>query len=94
MGEMASDFIRQIEFDNSPFNIEFYYESGSGKVRMLEVNARCSKSHSPLFEMVDGTSNKQAMVDVALGRKPLFPEGGETSRWQRSSCFVNTMMPL
>ena len=76
MGEMASDFIRQIEFDNSPFNIEFYYEPGSGQVWMLEVNARCSKSHSPLFEMVDGTSNKQAMVDVALGRKPVFPEGG------------------
>ena len=76
MGEMARDFLRQIGFDNSPFNIEFYYEPESGQVWMLEVNSRCSKSHSPLFEMVDGTSNKQAMVDVALGRRPLFPEGG------------------
>lgn len=76
MGEMARDFLRQIEFDDSPFNIEFYYEPDSGQVWMLEVNARCSKSHSPLFEMVDGTSNKQAMVDVALGRRPVFPEEG------------------
>lgn len=71
-------FVERTGFDNSPFNIEFFYNEKNATVWMLEVNTRCSKSHSPLFEMVDGSSNLQAMVDVALGRKPAFPpEGGK-----------------
>jgi len=37
------------------------------------VNSRISASHSPLFEMVDGVSNHQAAVDVALGGRPRMP---------------------
>lgn len=78
MIEDSRRFIERTGFDNSPFNIEFFYNEKDGSIWMLEVNPRCSKSHSPIFEMVDGSSNLQAMVDVALGRKPAFPpEGGE-----------------
>ncbi|GGY63197.1 hypothetical protein GCM10007071_07180 [Marinobacter zhanjiangensis] len=78
MFEDCQRFMEQTGFDNSPFNIEFFYNEEDGSVWMLEVNTRCSKSHSPLFEMVDGSSNLQAMVDVALGREPNFPpEGGK-----------------
>ncbi|HKK54687.1 ATP-grasp domain-containing protein [Marinobacter sp.] len=71
-------FVERTGFDNSPFNIEFFYNEEEGSIWMLEVNPRCSKSHSPLFEMVEGSSNLQVMVDVALGRKPVFPpEGGK-----------------
>ncbi|MFO7994616.1 MAG: ATP-grasp domain-containing protein [Marinobacter sp.] len=77
MLEDCRRFVERTGFDNSPFNIEFFYNEEDGSIWMLEVNPRCSKSHSPLFEMVDGSSNLQAMVDVALGRKPVFPpEGG------------------
>lgn len=77
MLEDCRRFVERTGFDNSPFNIEFFYNEEDGSIWMLEVNPRCSKSHSPLFEMVDGSSNLQAMVDVALGRKPAFPpEGG------------------
>ncbi|PAU80022.1 D-alanine--D-alanine ligase [Halovibrio salipaludis] len=76
MYKATHDFLKQVGFDDSPFNIEFFYEEDTGQLWMLEVNTRCSKSHSPLFEMVDGASNTQAMVDVALGRKPDFPEQG------------------
>lgn len=86
---MADDtraFIRQVGFDNSPFNVEFFYEEESQRLWMLEVNTRCSKSHSPLFEMVEGVSNLQAMVDVALGRPPQFPpEGG---RFNQAAKFM------
>ncbi|WP_206081111.1 ATP-grasp domain-containing protein [Marinobacter orientalis] len=73
MFEDCRRFIERTGFDNSPFNIEFFYNEDEGSIWMLEVNPRCSKSHSPLFEMVEGSSNLQAMVDVALGRKPAFP---------------------
>ncbi|PXX91043.1 D-alanine--D-alanine ligase [Marinobacter vulgaris] len=77
MIEDCRRFVERTGFDNSPFNIEFFYNEEDGSIWMLEVNPRCSKSHSPLFEMVDGSSNLQAMVDVALGHRPAFPpEGG------------------
>ncbi|TVP59179.1 MAG: ATP-grasp domain-containing protein [Halomonadaceae bacterium] len=72
----AQRFLQQVGFDNSPFNIEFYYHDDREQLWMLEVNTRCSKSHSPLFAMVDGASNLQAMVDVALGHPPDFPPQG------------------
>lgn len=40
---------------------------------MLEVNPRHSQSHAELFDQVDGASNQQAMVHLALGRDPDMP---------------------
>lgn len=60
-------------YDTGPFNIEFYWDSRADRIHLLEVNARISKSHCPLFRLVDGVSHHQVMVDLALGRKPDFP---------------------
>ena len=80
MYDAVEGFLKKVGFNNSPFNVEFFYEEETDQLWMLEVNTRCSKSHSPLFEMVDGASNTQAMVDVALGQKPRFPEKGGSYR--------------
>jgi biotin carboxylase len=66
-------FIKHIEYDNAPFNIEFYWDAGGDTIWLLEVNTRISKSHCPLFRMVDGASHQQVMLAVALGRQPRFP---------------------
>jgi biotin carboxylase len=66
-------FLRHIAYDDAPFNIEFYWDSGDDTIWLLEVNTRISKSHCPLFKMVDGASHQQVMLDVALGRQPQFP---------------------
>lgn len=42
-------------------------------MHLLEINTRISKSHSPLFEAVEGSSNHQVMLEVALGEKPDYP---------------------
>ena len=73
MAEAARHFFRHAGYDNSPFNIEFYWEEKDDTIRLLEANARISKSHCPLFEMVDGCSHHQVMIDVALGRRPDLP---------------------
>jgi hypothetical protein len=36
----------------------------------LEINPRISKSHAPLFRMVDGHYHHQVMIDLGLGREP------------------------
>lgn len=67
--------IRHIGLDNTPFNVEFFWNEESDDVKLLEINPRLSKSHSPLFYLVDGASHHEVAIDVAMGRKPDFPRG-------------------
>lgn len=73
MVAVADAVMTRVGYDNAPFNMEFFFDETAGVVRLLEVNARISKSHSPLFQMVDGVSHQQVAVDLLLGRSPLLP---------------------
>lgn len=73
MIEAAQTFLRHIGYDDSPFNMEFFWDSITDDLWLLEVNARISKSHAPLFKYVDGMYHHKVMVDTALGRRPDFP---------------------
>jgi len=84
---MAEQFLHQVGFDNSAFNIEYFHDPVSGRIWLLEVNTRLSKSHAPLFELVDGVANYQVMVDVALGREPGMPK-----RQGHYSCAAKFML--
>ncbi len=74
----ARKVMERTGYDEGPFNMEFYWSRAHDRLRLLEVNARCSKSHSPLFHFVDGASHFQVPVCLSLGRDPAFPhrEGG------------------
>lgn len=73
MIEAATQVMTQIGYDNAPFNMEFYWNPRADDIRLLEINARISKSHCPLFRLVDGASHQEVMVDLALGQLPEFP---------------------
>ncbi|QBR85288.1 ATP-grasp domain-containing protein [Legionella israelensis] len=73
MKRIARLAIIQTGLQYSPFNIEFFYDPDSGRISLLEINARISKSHSPLFQKVDGVAHNEIMIDVALGKRPSFP---------------------
>lgn len=75
MMDGAYRIIRHIGLDNTPFNVEFFWNEESDDVKLLEINPRISKSHSPIFYMVDGASHHEVAIDIALGRKPEFPRG-------------------
>ncbi|MEH6451597.1 MAG: ATP-grasp domain-containing protein [Psychromonas sp.] len=66
-------FLTYIGFDNSPFNIEYYWDKEKDHIWLLEINTRISKSHCPLFRNVDGMSHHVVMLSLALGKKPAFP---------------------
>ncbi len=74
MIEATRKVMTHIGYDGAPFNIEFYWDRRNDEIRLLEINARISKSHCPLFRMVDGASHQQVMVDLALGQRPDFPQ--------------------
>ncbi|MBD3225291.1 MAG: ATP-grasp domain-containing protein [Caldithrix sp.] len=70
MIDVAREAITQIGLDNSPFNIEFFYNQTVDDVYLLEINPRISQAHTDIFEKVHGTSHHSIAVDLALGRKP------------------------
>jgi biotin carboxylase len=75
MVDAAKLLITQTGLDDSPFNMEFFWNRRTDRIWVLEINARISKSHSPLFEKVEGVPHKEVMIDVALGRQPEYPLG-------------------
>lgn len=74
INEISKKLIAHLDFDNSAFNIEYFYDQEAEKLWLLEVNSRISQSHSHLFQMVDGRSNHEVEVEVALGNRPTIPD--------------------
>ena len=73
MVAVTKRFFTSIGFDNGPFNIEYYWDKESDHIWLLEINPRISKSHCPLFRNVDGMSHHLVMLELALGKQPVFP---------------------
>lgn len=73
MMAVTSRVMHQVGYDEAPFNIEFYWEEDTDRIWLLEINCRISKSHAPLFHMVDGCYHHQVMIDLGLGREPKMP---------------------
>lgn len=73
MANAAARILHHIGLDNTPFNIEFFWDPERDKVWLLEINPRISKSHCPIFQMTAGASHHEVAIDVALGRRPDFP---------------------
>lgn len=67
--------VSAIGYDGAPFNVEFFWDRSTDHIWLLEVNARQSQSHAHLFERVDGVSNHEVMVALALGKRPHMPTG-------------------
>ncbi len=70
MRDATVKLMRHIGYRGAAFNVEFYWNPETDRIRLLEINARISKSHSPLFLMVDGCTNQKVSMDLALGQRP------------------------
>lgn len=73
MEKLTDTIMSHVGYNNSSFNIEYFWDEQLDDVWLLEVNTRISQSHSDIFEKVDGVSNQQLTVDLALGQKPNMP---------------------
>ena len=75
MTDVAVRVMEHLGYDDGCFNMEFFWDRRRDRIWLLEINPRLSQSHCELFEKVDGVSNAQVMIDVALGRLPDPPRG-------------------
>ncbi|MGD8860681.1 MAG: ATP-grasp domain-containing protein [Myxococcales bacterium] len=73
--EAARKTLAQVGFDDGCFNMEFFWNDKQDRLWIIEVNSRISQSHSYLFRLVDGMSNHEVAIHVALGDEPLFEHG-------------------
>lgn len=73
MIDVAERFLRHVGYDDGAFNVEFMWDREADKLWLIEVNTRISQSHSELFLLVDGSSNHEVAIDVALGEPPQMP---------------------
>ncbi|MBE1874120.1 ATP-grasp domain-containing protein [Myceligenerans pegani] len=73
MVDTAERFLRHIGYDDGAFNAEYMWHRETDRLRLIEVNTRISQSHTELFLKVDGTSNHEVAIDVALGEPPEMP---------------------
>lgn len=70
MQSIVEKAIGQIGLDRSAFNAELLWSPPQDHVALVEINTRVAQHHGDLFEKVDGRSNLEAAVEVALGREP------------------------
>lgn len=73
MIRITNRVMRQTGLSNEPFNIEFFHDPETDRLTLLEINPRISKSHCPLFYLVEGASHQEVMVNLGLGRHPKYP---------------------
>ena len=64
--------INKIGLNNTPFNMETFYDEENDKLAFLEMNSRISQSHSPQFEHLAGMTHHKVAIDIALDEKPDF----------------------
>lgn len=74
MAQITDKVMRHMGYDQSAFNVEFFWNEHDDQIWFLEINIRIPQSHSDLFIKVDGVSNHQVMLNVALNRDPQFPQ--------------------
>jgi hypothetical protein len=85
--DISRRLVTEIGLERNTFNIEYFWDPGTDAIFLLEINPRHSQSHAELFADVDGMSNHEAMLRLALDRDPEFPRG--QGRYDvAAKCFV------
>lgn len=74
VNDVCRRVLTQVGFNNGCFNVEFFWDEPKDKLWLIEVNTRISQSHSDLFLKVNGMSNHEVAISVALGQEPRLPD--------------------
>jgi hypothetical protein len=72
MTEASKKLMSHLGYDNGAWGVEFFWRQETDELALIEINPRISQSHSDQFIKVEGASNHEVLVDVALDREPDF----------------------
>ena len=85
LARLAETLLPALGFDGGLFNIEFFVPE-VGPAKIVEVNGRMASQFAPLLEHVHGRSSYDALLAVALGDDPGWPDAG-SARFALSYCL-------
>lgn len=86
MIDASKRFLSHIGYDNGCFNAEFVWNEETGELKVIEFNTRISQSHSEMFVITDGVSNRKVALDIALGRPPTMPD--QKGRYTHAANYI------
>lgn len=75
MAQIARKVATATGLDNTLFNIEFMYNPQGDTIHIIEVNPRMANQFADLYEKVDGTNSYHILLNLALGKKPVYERG-------------------
>lgn len=85
--DVARRFLGAVGFSHGLFNMEFYFDTASGKLTVIEFNPRMAAQFSDLYLRVDGVDPHRMALELACGRDPaLLPHAMPTAA--AASSFV------
>lgn len=86
--DISRGLVTEIGLEGSTFNIEYFWDPGTNAITLLEINPRHSQSHAELFADVDGRSNHEIMLRLALGLDPKAISNRNGKYQVAAKCYV------
>jgi hypothetical protein len=70
MGAIAGRAILHLGLDGSLFNVEMFYDPGSDRIAIIEINPRMCGQFADLYAKVDGANGYELALALAAGERP------------------------
>ncbi len=68
--EVAKKFLNAVGFTHGMFNMEFFYDTATQTLKVIEFNPRMASQFSDLYRRVDGLNLHAMALELAHGRDP------------------------
>ncbi len=91
--DVARRFLAAIGFTNGMFNMEFFYDSGTRRLSVIEFNPRLASQFSDLYMRVQGIDPHRLSLAVALGIDPKTIEARPSSDRVAASFVYRSFTP-
>jgi hypothetical protein len=68
--DVAQRFLQAVGFTHGMFNMEFFYDSATQDLKVIEFNPRMASQFADLYKRVDGLNLHAMALELAHGRDP------------------------
>jgi hypothetical protein len=86
--DVATRFLKAIGYSHGLFNMEFFYDTETDKLTVIEFNPRMASQFADLYLRVDGVDLYAMALELAQGRDPsLLPHTAPTAQIATSAVY-------
>jgi hypothetical protein len=86
--DVATRFLKAVGYSHGLFNMEFFYDTETDKLTVIEFNPRMASQFADLYLRVDGIDLYAMALEMAHGRDPwLLPKVAPTAQIATSAVY-------